>query len=133
YDGGLTWVPSPNDIFIFDFINELTGLGVSESGIYRTTDGGSNFSLVHTGTNVKDVVYLSELKAVAISDNSFLTSTDGGVTWATGSSANNKYKLTKVSEEIILAWGQTGAWPNYNNDVFRSTDGGQSWTNLGEA
>ncbi len=88
-DGGNSWVDSPNAMFAFDFLDNLTGLGASETGIYRTTDGGNNFTLVQTG-DAKSVVFLSSTIAVGIVDDTFIRSTDGGVTWNSGVSANGK-------------------------------------------
>jgi photosystem II stability/assembly factor-like uncharacterized protein len=45
---------------------------------------------------------------------------------------HNKFKLTTVSSTVVIAWGRTGFFPNYNDSVLHSTDGGQTWTNLGE-
>ena len=79
HDGGLSWEPSPNGMFAFDFADGLTGLGVAASGIYRTSNGGTTFSLVRAGDAVA-VAFLSSTVAVGIVDGSFVRSTDGGVT-----------------------------------------------------
>lgn len=130
-DGGNSWSPSPHDIFAFDFIDVLNGLGVSETGVYSTTDGGNSFASMHSG-NAKSVVYLSSTDAAAISDGIFIFSTDGGSSWNNSDSVNNKFKLTAVSSDVVIAWGRTGGFPNYDDSVLRSSDGGETWTNLGE-
>lgn len=130
-DGGLTWSPSPNDIFDLDLTNSLTGLGISNTGIFRTTDGGTTFTQVFTG-NAIAVEYISGTVATGIADGLFIRSTNGGVTWTSGASANGRQQLQAVSGNIVLAWGRSGNFPNYDDRVFRSTDGGQTWTDLGE-
>ncbi|MCB0294399.1 MAG: hypothetical protein KDG51_04005, partial [Calditrichaeota bacterium] len=80
-DGGLNWEPSPQNMFAFDFADSQTGLGIADSAIYRTIDGGTTFTQVHFGAT-KAVAFLSSGVAVAIADSSFLRSTDGGVTWS---------------------------------------------------
>ena len=85
----ISWEPSPNAMFAFDFIDDQNGLGVSETGVYRTTDGGNNFTSVQTG-DAKSVVFLSSTIAVGIMDDTFIRSTDGGVTWNSGVSAAGK-------------------------------------------
>lgn len=130
-DGGTTWSASPNDLFAFDFAGVSLGLGVSSSGIYRTTDGGTTFGLVHAG-DAAAVVFLSSSVAVGIADGGFVRSTDGGATWTAGSSAGGRTRLTAVSAGVALAWGRAGTFPNYDDRVLRSSDGGLTWTDLGE-
>lgn len=128
-DGGLTWEPSPEEIFAFDFADDLLGLGISEAGIYRTTDGGQTFALVQPG-QAAVVAWLSGTVAVGIVDGAFVRSEDGGQTWAVGASAEGRTRLSAVSETVVLAW--TGG-TSFNTDgrVLRSDDGGQTWTDLG--
>lgn len=131
HDGGLSWTPSPNDIFAFDFADELTGLGVSSTGLYRTVDGGTSFSLVHAG-DAKAVAFLSATVAVGIVDGAFVRSTDAGVSWTLGVPADGRSRLVAVSADVVLAWGRAGAYPDYDDRLFRSEDAGQTWTDLGE-
>ena len=130
-DGGLSWEPSPHGIFTFDFIDNQNGIGISDSGIYKTIDGGNTFSLVQSGS-AEAVNYLSNSIVVAVVDGMFLRSTDGGTTWTTITSAQGRNNLEKVSADVALAWGRTGNFPDFDDRVFRSTDGGQSWNDLGE-
>jgi len=130
-DGGLNWVPSPNDQFAFDFADDQLGLGVAATGIYRTTSGGSTFALVRAG-NAASVAMLSPTDAVAIADGSFVRSTDGGATWSTGANALDRTDLTAVSASVVLAWGRSGNYPDFDDRVLRSSDGGLTWTDLGE-
>ena len=130
-DGGLSWESSPNDIRQFDFIDAQTGLGASNNGIYKTTDGGTTFFSVLTGT-AETVEFLTPAVAVGIVDSMFVRSGDGGESWSIGVDAEGRNRLTTVSTDFILAWGQSGNFPNLDDRVFRSTDGGQSWSDLGE-
>lgn len=130
-DGGLSWEPSPNDMFAFNYISDLVGLGVSETSIYSTTDGGTTFTPVYNG-NADAVSYLSNTLAVGIADDIFIRSTDGGLTWNTGTPAEGRDHLVAVSSNVVLAWGRAGTFPDFDDRIFRSSDGGQSWTDLGE-
>jgi photosystem II stability/assembly factor-like uncharacterized protein len=130
-DGGLTWQAAANGETGFDFADALTGLSVSGTGIRRTTDGGATFALVDAGV-ADAVAFLSGSVAVGIVDGTFVHSTDGGVTWTAGASASGKSALAPVSASVVLAWGRTGSYPNYDDRVLRSDDGGQTWTDLGE-
>ncbi len=130
-DSGLSWDPSPNGMLRFSFSGDLVGLGVSDSAIFRTADGGATFTSVYDG-NAMDVAFLTGSVAVAIVDSSFMRSSDGGVTWVPVTDADICDHLAAVSGSVVLAWGRSGFWPDYNDLMFRSSDGGQTWTNLGE-
>lgn len=130
-DGGLSWDPPPQGMTTFSFADTQIGLGAATTGLYRTTDGGANFASVFTGDAVA-VEYLSAAVAVAIVDGSFARSTNGGLTWAAGSSADGRSRLFVVSEDVVLAWGRSGTFPDYDDRIFRSSDGGQTWNDLGE-
>lgn len=130
-DGGLTWAPAPHAYVEFDFADDLHGLGVAATGIYRTTDGGATFALVHAG-DASAVAFLSGTVAVGIVDGGFVRSTDGGATWTTGVSADGRSHLVAVTTDVALAWGRAGSFPDYDDRIFRSTDSGQTWTDLGE-
>ncbi|MFH1121882.1 MAG: FG-GAP-like repeat-containing protein [Bacteroidota bacterium] len=131
HDGGLNWVESPEGMGSFDFAGDLTGLGTSENGIYLTTDGGNTFNAVYTGSAIS-VVYLSATIAMGIVDGGFVRSTDGGASWTPGANAEDRQRLTSVSQNVVLAWGRAGNFPDYDDRVLRSGDGGLTWTDLGE-
>ena len=131
YDGGNSWIPSPNGIFVFDFINDQVGLGVSDTALFRTTDGANSFTQVYSGA-AKAVAFLTSSIAVGIVDDTFIRSTDGGITWNSVSSASLKTKLFVISDNDCIAWGRSGTFPNFDDNFFRTTDGGQTWTDLGE-
>ncbi len=57
YDGGDSWIPSPNGIFAFDFINDQIGLGVADTALFLTTDGANSFTQVYSGA-AKAVAFL---------------------------------------------------------------------------
>jgi len=130
-DGGLSWEPASSGMFAFDFAGGSSGLGVSDSGIFRTTDGGTTFSLVRAG-DADAVAFLSSTVAVGIVDGAFARSTDGGATWISGAAADGRTRLLAVSTNVVLAWGRAGNYPDYDDRIFRSADGGQTWTDLGE-
>ena len=130
-DGGLSWQASPADISEYSFADAQTALGASATGLYRSTNAGASFAAVLAG-DADDVEFLSPTVAVAIVDGAFRRSNDAGLTWSAGSSAQGRNRLFVVSEDIVLAWGRSGTFPDYDDRLFRSADGGQSWSDLGE-
>ncbi len=130
-DGGLTWDPSPEGMTAFSFADALTGVGVAATGLHRTTDGGITFDLVQPG-DASAVAFLSPSVAVAIVDGSFARSLDGGATWTPGADAAARSALLAVSADVILAWGRSGTYPDYDDRILRSEDAGATWVDLGE-
>jgi photosystem II stability/assembly factor-like uncharacterized protein len=131
HDSGTSWIPSPNSIFAFDFISDQIGLGVADTALFLTTDGANSFTQVYSGA-AKAVAFLSSSVAVGIVGDTFIRSIDGGITWNSVSSASLKTKLFVISPDVCIAWGRSGTFPNYDDRIFLTTDGGQSWNDLGE-
>ncbi len=131
YDGGLNWITSPEGLFAFDFASPTAGLGVAEVGVYRTTDGGVQFNQVYGGA-ARAVLYLTSAVAVAIADSTFVRSTDGGIGWTAGEGADGRTQLVRISDTEALAYGRGGSFPDFDDRMFRTSDGGLTWTDLGE-
>ena len=130
-DGGLSWDPSPQEMSEFSFSGESIGLGAAATGLFRSTDGGVSFGLVHEGA-AEAVAYLAPSVAVAIVDGSLLRSTDGGQSWTDRGSAAGRSELFVVSADVVVAWGRSGDYPDFDDRLLRSADGGASWADLGE-
>jgi photosystem II stability/assembly factor-like uncharacterized protein len=130
FDGGESWEASPEDIRQFTVSTAGILLGSSATGIYRSTDGGVNFTQVY-GEEATAVVYMTESVAVAIAGDTLLRSSDGGQSWTEATAALGRTKLHKVSENTVLAWGSSGEPGNFDDRLLRSGDGGQSWQDVG--
>lgn len=130
-DGGLTWEASPEGMSRFAFAGGTTGLGAAPTGLHRTADGGQTFTPVLSGDAV-DVAFLTPAVAVAIVDDGLVRSTDGGQTWTPRAPALGRTELHVLSASVVLAWGRSGAFPDYDDRLLRSADGGDTWIDLGE-
>jgi PKD repeat protein len=110
-----------------------TLLAVGSNGIWRTTNGGTSWTVVSTATGFKDAEFHpTNPSIVYAAGTSFRRSTDGGVTWNAVS-----IPLSGINR---IAIGVTPANPNYvyllasdNNDsgfrgLMRSTNEGASFT-----
>ena len=42
------------------------------------------------------------------------------------------FRMGLECDDVVLAWGRSGSPPDFDDRVFRSADGGQTWTDLGE-
>jgi len=88
-DGGETWTSvnaTDQPLYGISFITSMQGLAVGDKkSILRTTNGGSNWILISSGTSgrLNSVSYLSPSVAIAAGSNGMiLRSSDGGLTWS---------------------------------------------------
>jgi uncharacterized protein (TIGR03437 family) len=145
-DGGTTWLPvsipgvgSGMQIRAFT-VDPLTAntlyLGTSQGFFLKTTNGGANWAPV--GTSFPELNQSSALSRLKISrsnpavlylmsSSSFLArSSDGGATWqfpslpaAVGLSATLAFELDPANANVVYVG---------NNGVYKTTDGGATWT-----
>jgi photosystem II stability/assembly factor-like uncharacterized protein len=89
-DGGVTWnagaplATSPDNETVWDFIDAKHGFAVSGSKLYLTSDGGTTWKPVKSGTDLSGSSALSftSLKTGWVIANGLLYRTeDGGLTW----------------------------------------------------
>jgi hypothetical protein len=117
----------------------------TENKLWKTTDGGASYNLVHTfgtsaGNQIKyieisssnpDVMYLNQQPASGNIGTLWKTS-DGGATWTalTIPSGNSRRMLLTIdpsdSQRIWIAYpgGSNG------NKIYKSADGGLTWSNI---
>jgi photosystem II stability/assembly factor-like uncharacterized protein len=115
--------------------------GSHRDGIFKSTDGGANWSLIGLAgkyissvvvdpTNT-DTIYVSSQIAEAYPFTKIppkvtpgiYKSTDGGNTWQTLTTDYNVYDLTIDAQNPQILYVAA-----FNQGVFKSTDGGGSWT-----
>jgi photosystem II stability/assembly factor-like uncharacterized protein len=151
-DGGNTWSPFVflgNSGMVLDVKVDTRGatdvvLVATDAGIFRSADGGNNYTQVLNGGRVWSLARSSTgwLATVATSgyySPATLYWSNDGITWTPLSAPN----LTGGAGRITLAVGAPGDSVVYayaanscdagcdQKDLFRSADGGYTWTALG--
>jgi hypothetical protein len=109
--------------------------GIGTSGnVYRTTDGGQNWTLVFSGQrnqSVNSMVVIGNLVLAGTSDfntlNIVYRSTDNGQNWTQIASG-----LINRDVRAFAALGNSVFAGSPGGGVFRSTDSGQSWTAIND-
>jgi len=145
-DGGLTWHPKgsfEDSVYYLVgiyFIDEQTGYviasspGASSNTILKTSDGGNTWDFVFPfqyGFFVRSIRFFEQIGYFIYEDSVlgsvFVTiTTDGGMTWSlpfyVGLISASKVSYANVYTILI-----SGVKTQFENSVFKSTDGGTSW------
>ena len=116
-----------------------------ENGIWKTEDSGQNWDLLSTfpgRVRYVQISYSNPLVLFAdIETKGLYKSTDGGLTWqqkpALTSSPNGNaswggrlfFVLSPSDDNTIYACLQNGTWSADIGKIFKSTDGGETWSN----
>ncbi|HVN43816.1 MAG TPA: hypothetical protein VMT66_01095 [Steroidobacteraceae bacterium] len=146
YRGGraLAVAGIPGDASTFYF-------GAVAGGVWRTTDGGNTWQVLTDGTPISsvgaiaiapsnhDIIYVGSGEAAPRGNMTYgdgvYRSTDGGKTWAHLGLADTRQIGAVIVDpsnpDIVLVAALGHAFgPNAERGVFRSTDGGKSWTKV---
>ena len=108
------------------FLDETTGFVGNNQGIFKTTDAGSNWFIVHnSGKSINSITFISLLIGFAVGDQGFLYKTiDGGNTWS-ASSVNPNTNVT--FEKIKFRDINNGIIVGGIAEIYYTNNGGTSW------
>ncbi|WP_161555212.1 T9SS type A sorting domain-containing protein [Dokdonia sinensis] len=142
-DGGETWdftglneTNSPlsfNEIFIHPTDSNILWTS-SSSGVYKTTNGGDDWTLVRSG-NIRDMRVQPGNPDIlyCVSSNRFYKSVDGGDTWSlrtdgTPNGAVNRLTIdvTPANPDVVYIFAANGN--NQFKGIYKSTDAGETFT-----
>lgn len=120
------------------FINNNTGWVIDIEGIvYRTNNGGKNWSTVFSDMNgggFRSIAFFDSARGVLGSldrDSVLFTTTNGGVNWLlntniTGTVPQGICGINIAGPDLVFATGRYDGPPS----ILKSTDRGNSWTSL---
>lgn len=111
----------------------------SENSVWISTDFGRSFDLLYTfpgrvrymniSTSNPDRMYAD------IVSFGFMRSDDGGRSWRKPANTNAPawngqiaFAISPYNENVVYASRQIGAWDSFNSEMYRTTDGGVSWS-----
>ncbi len=99
--------------------------GTNRNRAWRTTDGGTTWGSAPTGsTNSYGIAFGDPNNGLAVHDAGAITrTTDGGITW-NGTASPTTDQIAAVT----LVAGSTKAWLTNGGSMYRSGNGGQSWS-----
>jgi hypothetical protein len=127
-NGGISWEEVPVGAQVLDelfFINDSTGWLVGRNKIYKTTDGGLSWPVIHE--NLSDdfyrYIYFSDENNgwAASVDNDVIRTTDGGITWLFEEPVQllSDVQLAEYSNKV-WAFGHSGLILKYNYEGSNS-------------
>ena len=105
-------------------------------GIYRSTDGGNTWALF--GSSVFRGLRINEIVIDRTNRNKWVVSTDAGIYITTNGGSTFTRTLSGVASALRMhptnsniLWAALGnPWGAGGNGVYRSTDGGTTWTRI---
>jgi photosystem II stability/assembly factor-like uncharacterized protein len=147
-DGGVSWQPTYNGLgttriasLVIDPINpKILYASVPATGVYKTTDGGTNWKAVNNGLHDFDqsfstniILSPQETENLYYLGNGISYKTyDGGVSWNQlnyeSCPKNVRWLVAHPVDPQILFASDRGKDSNCTAGVYKSTDGGATWT-----
>ncbi len=139
-DGGNNWIDTELPITDwdpsnFDFVNENVGYATNyRSYVYKTIDGGNNWQLItgngglnNSNSGIYDVKFITENIGFVSGGHKLFKTYNGGVTWENLGN-HNFYNLQFLTSDIGYAR------ENFTNNtkLYKTSDGGNSWSILHE-
>ncbi len=141
-DGGETWIKkweSQDFLLIRDiqFINQNIGWMAGDKGVFKTTNGGETWQDISPSSpfSASRVSFIDANQGwmLPMSKDYLYFTDDGGETWTShfpnpDISTNSILDISFINEN--LGWGVSQNYYNGKVTIFKTADGGQSWSNI---
>ncbi len=113
-----------NDGSVLAVANKLVDNAPTESGIYRSVDGGKNWvNIFETVRPPEDLLYIGRNTFLAYNQFDSYISTDNGITWVETQSQNG----IKHYINVAILGDEGMLYGNSNRGFVQSADGGKTW------
>lgn len=158
-DGGNTWAQTGLNFSyeLYKQINQIRFLpgnsniilAATTDGMYRTTNGGTSWTLVKNNIRIYDIEFHPTIPntVYAATNGAFIKSTDGGVTWTdmtsglvtngqrtaievTANAPDNVYCLTTENQDFKSLFKSTNKGVSFTNTNASVSIGAQAWWDL---
>jgi photosystem II stability/assembly factor-like uncharacterized protein len=122
-------LPTSNIYYSAYFLNDQTGW-LAGSAVYKTTNGGSNFSSQNMGIGFFYSIYFTDANTgwLCGAIGQIYKTTNAGTTWEVKTS-----NTTVDLNSVYFANNQTGWCSAANGRIFKTTNGGNNWVNFSGA
>lgn len=129
-------VPQGNTLYDVQFTSAANGWAVGAHGtILKTTDGGANWSVNYSRTNnyIGGAYFLDDANGWAVGSRGMIMhTTDAGAHWEikyVSNGADVWLHAVRFASQTV-GWAVGGDYYNKRGVIYRTTDGGGSWTNV---
>ena len=140
-DNGSTWNEITPDTFSIDYIRSISfidpqqGFAANSSTLYKTIDGGLNWTTLLSGFYVEKIKFLDMNIGFASGElNSYgvvMKTLDGGQTWSNLLTAMTPFFFSSSMDKLdAVNQNELFSTLSYSNRMFRSIDGGITWDTL---
>jgi photosystem II stability/assembly factor-like uncharacterized protein len=142
-NGGLTWTRVIKGLgalpgsWAVSFLDNLNGSVVGVGGfIYKTTDGGKNWSMLNSGIGVQlyDIEMLTDEFGLVAGENGYIfRTTNGGARWETSKVGvtGQVFGREESLRDLSFVDMDFAAVAGPGGTVFKTLDGGRTWQSIG--
>ena len=133
-----------------DFLDKLYGWGVTDHSLWKTTDGGQNWTEVKTSPNIKTlehyepqevmekVQFINQENGWVVEGDYLIHTTDGGGSWGKQEIKNVIIRSFRFIDsnngwavgQLLRLANKKQEFESWHPVIYATTDGGRTWRNL---